>query len=252
LSITFTPSPSPWTGTSDQKKQTTKTVGIVDLFLLLLGQALLLQHLLDDLLLLNEEGADNPVTDAVATSGATVRALDGLLGLGDLGVLAGAESGDLVEGRGYVSILFPCVFGAPQANSHCSILDRRRCRASWSLLLVAANRLVSACRGNRQGMQIVLLDHDSNDPPRAVNSIFVVESVSNFIASPSRPVLECDPPPLHHQTITKVTYTGELDSAVTALGGGSALLDVQDSEFTTGCLDDTSPVGRGVVAVLLR
>ena len=60
--------------------------------LLLLG---LLHDLLDDLLLLDKEGADDTVTDAVGAAGATVGTLDGLLGAGDLGVLAGTEGGDL-------------------------------------------------------------------------------------------------------------------------------------------------------------
>lgn len=60
-----------------------------------LALLLLLEHLLDNLLLLNQERADDTVTHAVAAPRATVCALDGLLGLGDLGVLAGSESGDL-------------------------------------------------------------------------------------------------------------------------------------------------------------
>lgn len=44
------------------------------------------------------------------------------------------------------------------------------------------------------------------------------------------------------------TYTRELGATVTALGDGSALLDVQNSEVTTGSLDDSGPVGAGVVA----
>lgn len=44
------------------------------------------------------------------------------------------------------------------------------------------------------------------------------------------------------------TYTRELGAAVTALGDGSALLDVQNSDVTTGGLDDTGSVGTGVVA----
>lgn len=65
------------------------------LFLLLAG-ALLLQHLLDDLLLLDQERADDAVAHAVAAPRTAVCALDGLLGLGDLGVLAGTQGGDLV------------------------------------------------------------------------------------------------------------------------------------------------------------
>jgi hypothetical protein len=68
------------------------------LFLLLAG-LLLLEHLLHDLLLLDEECAHDAVADAVTASRATVGALDGLLGLGDLGVLAGAEGGDLCVPR---------------------------------------------------------------------------------------------------------------------------------------------------------
>ena len=58
----------------------------------------LLEDLLDDLLLLDQEGADDAVLDAVGAARATVGALDGLLGAGDGGVLAGTESRDL-EGK---------------------------------------------------------------------------------------------------------------------------------------------------------
>jgi len=51
--------------------------------------------LLDDLLLLDQECADDAVADAVGTARATVGALDGLCGLRDLGILARAESGNL-------------------------------------------------------------------------------------------------------------------------------------------------------------
>lgn len=57
----------------------------------------LLEDLLDDLLLLNEESADDAVLDAVGASRTTVGALDGLLGAGDGGVLAGAEGGNTGE-----------------------------------------------------------------------------------------------------------------------------------------------------------
>ena len=64
------------------------------LTLLLLG---LLEHLLDDLLLLDQESTDNAVLNAVGASRSAVSALDGLLGAGNLGVLAGAEGGDTLE-----------------------------------------------------------------------------------------------------------------------------------------------------------
>lgn len=64
------------------------------LTLLLLG---LLEDLLDNLLLLNEEGTDDTVLNAVGASRTTVGALDGLLGAGDGGVLAGAEGRDTGE-----------------------------------------------------------------------------------------------------------------------------------------------------------
>lgn len=54
----------------------------------------LFEHLLHDLLLLNEESADDTVLDAVGASRTAVGALDGLLGAGDGSVLAGAEGGD--------------------------------------------------------------------------------------------------------------------------------------------------------------
>lgn len=63
----------------------------------------LFEHLLDDLLLLNQECPDNAVADTVATSRSSVGALDGLLWAGDLGVLAGSESWDL-EGETLAAI----------------------------------------------------------------------------------------------------------------------------------------------------
>jgi hypothetical protein len=57
----------------------------------------LLEDLLDDLLLLDQESTDNAVLNAAGASRSTVGALDGLLGAGDLGVLAGAEGWDTLE-----------------------------------------------------------------------------------------------------------------------------------------------------------
>jgi len=66
----------------------------------------LLEDLLDDLLLLDQEGADDAVLDAVGAARATVGALDGLLGARDGSVLAGTEGGNLKGTR--VSWLFDC------------------------------------------------------------------------------------------------------------------------------------------------
>jgi hypothetical protein len=60
-------------------------------------------HALDDLGLLDKERANDAVADAVGAARATVRTLDGLLPLRDLGVLAGAESRDLFRAGAWVS-----------------------------------------------------------------------------------------------------------------------------------------------------
>ena len=44
------------------------------------------------------------------------------------------------------------------------------------------------------------------------------------------------------------TYANELVAAVTALGDGALLLGVEDTQVTTGGLDDTGTVGDRVVA----
>ena len=65
----------------------------------------ILTYLLDNLGLLNQERTNDTVTDASGTSGSSVGALDGLLALGDLGVLSGAECWDSGEGNVAVSAL---------------------------------------------------------------------------------------------------------------------------------------------------
>lgn len=62
---------------------------------LLLALLLLLEHLLDNLLLLDQKGSDNAVTDATAASRATIGTLNSLLGLRDLRVLSRSEGGNL-------------------------------------------------------------------------------------------------------------------------------------------------------------
>ena len=52
----------------------------------------LLKDALDDLLLLNKESTDDLLLDGVGRDGTTVSTADGLLGLGDVGVLAGSQS----------------------------------------------------------------------------------------------------------------------------------------------------------------
>ena len=52
----------------------------------------LLKNTLDDLLLLDKESTDDLLLDSVGRDGTTVSTADGLLGLGDVGVLAGSQS----------------------------------------------------------------------------------------------------------------------------------------------------------------
>ena len=52
----------------------------------------LLKDALDDLLLLNKESTDDLLLDSVGRDGTTVSTADGLLGLRDVGVLAGSQS----------------------------------------------------------------------------------------------------------------------------------------------------------------
>jgi hypothetical protein len=59
----------------------------------------LLEDLLDNLLLLDQEGTDDAVLDAVGAAGTTVGTLDGLLGARDGSVLAGTEGGNLKRDR---------------------------------------------------------------------------------------------------------------------------------------------------------
>ena len=65
----------------------------------------LLKDALDDLLLLNKESTDDLLLDSVGRDGTTVSTADGLLGLGDVGVLAGSQSGNTGEGDTSVSTL---------------------------------------------------------------------------------------------------------------------------------------------------
>lgn len=48
------------------------------------------------------------------------------------------------------------------------------------------------------------------------------------------------------------TYAEELGAAVTALGDGASLLDVEDAQVATGGLDNTGTVGDRVVAIARR
>lgn len=73
-------------------------------FILALSRLLrLLQHLLDNLLLLDQERTNDTVLDASGAAGATVGTADVLLGTGDLGVFTGTEGGNL---KAIVSLLF--------------------------------------------------------------------------------------------------------------------------------------------------
>lgn len=184
----------------------------IDRLFLLLASLLLLEHLLHDLLLLDEECAHDTVADAVTASRATVGALDGLLGLGDLGVLAGAEGGDL-----------------------CVVL-----LVSWCDLHCGR------ARGRDRDTGVGLPPNSSwfqeVDYPSERNS-------AHPAPSSRRARVSNRPSPRRSRMLSNGTYARELGAAVTALGDGASLLDVQQAELTTGGLDDTGPVGSGVVAV---
>lgn len=83
FSVTFAPQ-------KDQHRRNRRCLALASSLLLRL-----LEDLLDDLLLLNQESADNAVLDAASAARATVGTADVLLGAGDLSILAGAESGNL-------------------------------------------------------------------------------------------------------------------------------------------------------------
>ena len=55
---------------------------------------LVLQHSLDNLLFLNQEGSDNSLLDTVGTSRTAVSSLHGLVGLGNLSVLSWSQRRD--------------------------------------------------------------------------------------------------------------------------------------------------------------
>lgn len=73
----------------------TNTRSICIFRLALSGLLRLLENLLDDLLLLDQEGTDDTVLDATGAARATVGTADVLLGAGDLSIFTRTESGDL-------------------------------------------------------------------------------------------------------------------------------------------------------------
>lgn len=82
------------------------------LFLSRLLLLCLLQHLLDDLLLLDQEGAHDAVAHAVGAAAAAVGSRHGFLGLGGGGVLTGSKGWDLItQENNYVSNRLACMLG---------------------------------------------------------------------------------------------------------------------------------------------
>ena len=75
---------------------TTSDSPLTSLFLASLLVLRLLEHLLDNLLLLDQESSHDTVPHAVAASRAAICALNSLLGAGGRGVLSGAEGWDLL------------------------------------------------------------------------------------------------------------------------------------------------------------
>ena len=83
-------------------------------------------------------------------------------------------------------------------------------------------------------------------------TILFCSVVSRLVSSRSIPI----PSPIPPHTQTGIgwisTYTGQLDTAVTAFRGSSSLLEVQGSQLATGGLDDPGRVGGRVVSVLMN
>jgi hypothetical protein len=126
--------------------------------LLLLGLLLslgllsrLLEDTLDDLLLLNKESTDDLLLDRVGRNGTTVSTVNGLLGLGDVGVLAGSQGSNTrkrdtgVSALGAGTVLLDVVV-TEVATRGLDDLDLVRSR------VVYENKLLAA--GNKQKKKI--------------------------------------------------------------------------------------------------
>ena len=90
LSLIYPPSPLSLPPSSSRRPPTSSSSTTTTTTLLTL-----LQHLLHNLLFLNQESPHDAIFDARCAAGAAVGALDCFLAAGDLAVLAGAEGGDL-------------------------------------------------------------------------------------------------------------------------------------------------------------
>lgn len=105
--------------------------------------------LLHDLLLLNQEGTDDAILNTVCTAGSTICALDGFGRLGDLGVFARTEGGDLWNACQLLSF--------PQ-NSNPNILQSCSCGGVCGAWL-------TGCRKNASITTHSISHTQSPDPP---------------------------------------------------------------------------------------
>lgn len=191
---------------------------------LLLGLALLLQDLLDDLLLLDEERPDDAVPDAVTAPRAAVRALDSLLGLGDLGILAGAKSGNLLSGTASAICSF-CIavprISRRHAHSHTRESQTRR---------IGRRKQPSRSRA-QSGPE------DAAETPSTSSSNIPQVDIGRFVALGCHRGSEHPNQAPCNISRSQTTYPRELDTAVATLGRSTALLDVEKPEFAAGGLD---------------
>lgn len=168
--------------------------------------------LLHDLLLLDQERAHDTVLDAVRATGPTIGALDGLLGLRDLRVLAGAERGDLWSGVVSYSL-----------------------GKYWAHLLLVPPLLSNSWVGvGREGPS---KQSERTQIPRTP------VCPTSLIPPPWKPT------PNHELERESLTHPRKADTAVAALGRRTLLLNVKVTEMSTRGLDDADLVAAGVVPV---
>jgi hypothetical protein len=98
-------------------------------------------------------------------------------------------------------------------------------------------------------VEMVLMDGECPSKTQAGFPLSLVAgSVSLWVARSVASIVPPNPSiPPHAAQNSQITYTGELDAAVAALGSSAALLDVKETQRAAGSLNNPRQVRRGVV-----